>query len=120
MRRYLRGMAIVGAVLSLAACSRSVSDFVRGYAEGRAEALSAYEDRELSPEERGAVAFALSDFGALNTDTLQTHAVPWRLAAAALVLRDAETSGGEVSRARLRAVMTRFGFVYPEAIANWP
>jgi mono/diheme cytochrome c family protein len=121
MRRSLRTtIAVIGAVLALAACSRTIGDFVRGYAEGRAEALTAYQDRALAPEERGAVAFALSDFGALNTDTLQTHAVPWRLAAAALVLRDVEASGGEISRVRLRAVMRRFGFVYPEAIGNWP
>lgn len=112
--------AIIGLVFTLGACTAAMRDFFRGYATGRADALAAYDTDTLTPAQRGAVAFTLSDFGALNTDTLETHAVPWRLAAAALVLRDVELNGGEVSVARIRPIMIRFGFLYPETIGNWP
>lgn len=112
-------LALIGLIFALGACT-GMRDFFRGYAEGHAGALDAYELETLTPAQRGAVIFAVSDFGALNTDTLETHAVPWRLAAAALVLRDVELNGSEVSAARIRPLMTRFGFLYPETIGNWP
>lgn len=113
-------LALIGLIFALGACSTAMRDFLRGYAEGHASALDAYDMETLAPAQRGAVIFAVSDFGALNTDTLETHAVPWRLAAAALVMRDVELNGGELSVARIRPIMTRFGFLYPESIDNWP
>ncbi|WP_135212135.1 hypothetical protein [Vitreimonas flagellata] len=112
--------ALIGLIFALGACSTAMRDFFRGYAEGHASALDAYDMTSLTPAQRGAVIFAVSDFGALNTDTLETHAVPWRLAATALVMRDVELNGGELSAARIRPIMTRFGFLYPETIGNWP
>lgn len=112
--------ALIGLIFALGACSTAMRDFFRGYAEGRASALEAYDMEALTPAQRGAVIFAVSDFGALNTDTLETHAVPWRLAATALVMRDVALNGGELSAARIRPIMTRFGFLYPETIGNWP
>lgn len=109
-----------GFVLCASACTGAVRDFFRGYAEGSAGALSDYDYASLTQPQRGAAAFALSDFGALNTDALETHAVPWRLAAAALVLRDVDRKGGDVSAARIQPIMTRFGFLYPDRIGNWP
>ncbi len=121
MKQSLKtAIALIVMTLSLAACTQAVRNFFRGYAETRASALSNYDSTQLTPQQRGAVAFTLSDFGALNTDALETHAVPWRLAATALVLRDARLHGGEISRARIRPIMTRFGFLYPDSIANWP
>lgn len=113
-------LALIGLIFALGACSTAMRDFFRGYAEGHASALDAYDMEALTPAQRGAVIFAVSDFGALNTDTLETHAVPWRLAATALVMRDVELNSGEISVARIRPIMTRFGFLYPEAIGNWP
>lgn len=112
--------ALIGLIFALGACSTAMRDFFRGYAEGHASALDAYDMDALTPAQRGAVIFAVSDFGALNTDTLETHAVPWRLAATALVMRDVALNGGEVSATRIHPIMTRFGFLYPEAIGNWP
>lgn len=113
-------LALIGLIFALGACSTAMRDFFRGYAEGHANALDAYDMEALAPAQRGAVIFAVSDFGALNTDTLETHAVPWRLAATALVMRDVALNGGEISVARIRPIMTRFGFLYPETIGNWP
>lgn len=120
-KTFARGaLALIATVFLLGACVRAVGDFFRGYADGGADGLAAYDRATLTPAQRGAVAFTLSDFGGLNTDTLETHAVPWRLAAAALVLHDVNLNGGEVSLARVRTIMTRFGFLYPERIGNWP
>lgn len=113
-------LALIAGAFVLGACVRAVGDFFRGYADGGADALDAYDRSSLTSAQRGAVAFTLGDFGGLNTDTLETHAVPWRLAATALVLHDADVNGGEVARARVRTIMTRFGFLYPQRIANWP
>jgi hypothetical protein len=114
-------LAICVLAIGLCACAGlSLGDFARGYAEGRASALDAHEGEVLPQEQAGALAFAVSDFGALNTDTLETHATPWRVAAAALALREVEAHGGALTRERVRVAMTRYGFVYPERIGNWP
>ena len=120
MKRLRTAALFLVGVLGLAACAQAAHDFIRGYSETPSSALSSYDAAVLTPVQRGAVAFALSDFGALNTDALETHAVPWRLAATALVLRDVRLNGGDISQARIRPIMTRFGFLYPETIANWP
>ncbi|GAA0653440.1 c-type cytochrome [Brevundimonas lenta] len=64
--------------------------------------------------ESGAEIFAHHDFGAVNFGALDTVAVPWKLAAAALVLDDPE--GGGVSQAHLKARLQSFGFLWPERI----
>lgn len=71
--------------------------------------------------DRGAAAFAGADFGGLSIDALQTNAVPWRLAAAALVL-DAQSQDPDLPSdlATLADVLSRFGFLTPEVIANLP
>lgn len=106
-------------VLVLSACA-GARDFFRGYGKARSSALAAYDLPSLSPQQRGGLIFALGDFGALDTDALETHATPWRLAGTALVRAEAKKTGAPVSPGTLRAVMTRFGFLYPETIANWP
>ena len=112
---------LILALLALAGLDRmSPYDFVRGYAEGRSTALESYEGRDLTPSQRGAVAFRYADFGGLSTDTLETHATPWRIAAATLALREVELRGGELTTGRVREAMRRFGFLYPQAIGNWP
>jgi mono/diheme cytochrome c family protein len=114
-------LALCVLAIGLGACAGlSLGDFARGYAEGRASALDAHLGEILPQEQSGALAFAVSDFGALNTDTLETHATPWRLAAAALALSEVQAHGGGLTRARVREAMTRYGFVYPERIGNWP
>ncbi|MFT3725652.1 MAG: hypothetical protein QM773_18990 [Hyphomonadaceae bacterium] len=119
MRNGLMGVAAAAFVVAVAGCS-SMSDFIRGYASGRAEALKQYDGQQLTPEQRGAVVFRYSDFGALNTDTLESYATPWRLAAAAIALREVDLHGGELSLARVRGAMQRFGFLYPDTVGNWP
>ena len=119
MSRRVIALTSLAAGLLVAGCM-SIGDFVRGYADGRASALSHYDNRDLSPEQRGAVTFRYSDFAALNTDTLETYATPWRLTAAAIALYEVDQHGGDLSLERVKAAMKRFGFLYPETVGNWP
>jgi mono/diheme cytochrome c family protein len=112
--------AILLGIIALLALQPSVRDFFRGYARADADALKAYDLPALSVEQRGAVYFALSDFGALDTDALESHATPWRLAGTALALAEADATGLAATPATLRKMMERFGFLYPESVANWP
>lgn len=116
----MRPLALVAALL-LSSCALSgVNDFVRGYASARSSALAAYDLASLDPVQRGAVYFAAGDFGALDTDALETHAVPWRLAGAALALEEQKRTGAPPSPETLRTALRRFGFLYPTTLANWP
>ena len=119
MRTGLISGGAAALFLVVAGCS-SVGDFFRGYADGEAEVLSRYDGQSLTPQQHGAVIFRYSDFGALNTDTLESYATPWRLAAAAIALREVELHGGELSLVRTREAMQRYGFLYPETVGNWP
>lgn len=109
----------IAALLLLAACA-GARDFFRGYGKAQSSALAAYDLPSLTPQQRGGLYFALGDFGALDTDALETHATPWRLAGTALVRAEARKTGAEPSQATLRAVMQRFGFLYPDKVGNWP
>src|SRR5262245_55888002 len=99
--------------LAIAGC-----DFLRGYAEGRSTGLAPYENEDLTTAQLGAARFLFDDFGALNTDTLDTSAVPWKLAAAALVLKN--YPGQPATTEHLRALLTSYGFIFPAAVGNWP
>jgi mono/diheme cytochrome c family protein len=114
-RRYW----IAGLLVLLAACA-GARDFFRGYGKAQSSALESYDLSAMSRETRGGVLFAVGDFGALDTDALESHATPWRLAGTALVIAESKRSGAPVAPETLRAVMTRFGFLYPETIGNFP
>jgi hypothetical protein len=72
----------------------------------------------MSELEIGAMRFLFDDFGALDTDTLQTNAVPWKLVAAALLLH--QKPEGPFTQTELRALLSEFGFLFPARIVNWP
>jgi mono/diheme cytochrome c family protein len=87
--------------------------------KGRSAAVVEMEERELPPAAMGMVRFALDDFGGLSGATLETNALPWRLVAAALVLEEEARTGTRMRRAELPRIFRRFGFLYPDSIANW-
>lgn len=118
MKRVLTSIAL--ALLASACVLPGVRDFLRGYGKAPTRALAAYDLPAMDRPARGAVLFALGDFGALDTDALETHAVPWRLAGAALVRAEHDATGAPLAPETLRTVMRRFGFLYPDAIGNWP
>lgn len=108
----------VAATAFVALLTAACSGFLRGYAEGRPETfgqLSAEPGRDM-----GLVRFAFDDLGTLNTDALRTHAVPWKLTVAALLLdRRARGEEVELDPDAVYPILAEFGFLVPDSIANW-
>lgn len=103
--------------LSLLLGSLSGCDFLRGYAEGESAVMRDFRAGD-GADDTGAMRFVFDDFGGLSTDTLETNALPWKLATSALLL-----AGGPdmpLTPDTLRRAMREFGFIYPDAILNWP
>ncbi len=119
VRRLVFGMLIVPAMAGCNLPGRAL----RGYAAADADGLEALEEGGAfahAPRSlRGQVRFLFDDFGSLNTDELDTYAIPWKLTSAALVRARHESRGEAVSIETLRAAMAEFGFVFPRRIANW-
>jgi mono/diheme cytochrome c family protein len=71
--------------------------------------------------QRGAAFFTGADFGGLSLSALETHALPWKLTAAALVLQaQAADPALPASRATLDDVLRGFGFLIAPELANLP
>lgn len=94
-------------VWSLTAASRSV--------------LIPAHSTQTDPGLRGVETFYGDDFGGLSAHSLNTHALPWRLSAAALVITARQADPARpLSKTTLDDQMRRFGFLTPGAIGNWP
>ncbi len=70
---------------------------LRGYASGRPigldSAVSSIEEAGGDPKALGLAHFVYDDWGSLNTDGLDRHTVPWKVAAAAMVLEAHDERG---------------------------
>lgn len=74
-----------------------------------------------SVQAQGAAAFAGHGFGGISQTALETNAVPFKLVAAALVLEErARDVAAPATPATLRRVLTRFGFLFPDAVEGLP
>ncbi|WP_297800883.1 c-type cytochrome [uncultured Brevundimonas sp.] len=114
-----RALFVSMGVLALAGCASGGSsawDFLRGHISARSAVLENWQPSDDAVA-RGAMQFAFGDFGGLNSDAMNTVALPWKLTSAALVLHQ---SPDDLSQAALRRIMQGYGFQYPETIANWP
>lgn len=70
---------------------------------------------------RGAAAFLGAGFGGISVESLDSSAIPWKLATAALVLDERQRDpSAAADQATVRRVLRRFGFLYPDRIANLP
>ncbi|HEX9947466.1 MAG TPA: cytochrome c [Allosphingosinicella sp.] len=110
----------IPSLLLLLAAAAALIVAVWPKAEVRSELLPAGTEA-LSAGQLGAQYFYGEDFGGLSRHTLDSHAVPWRLTAAALVLtaRDANPRIA-ADGATLNRILAGFGFLFPSEIANWP
>ena len=101
--------------VSMSACSWGV---FRGYAEGPSERLT--RSLEAEPPPGSPVRFMFDDLGGLNTDALETHAIPWKVVTAALLV-DRLLKGNPVALEpeSLPEVFREFGFITPDTILNW-
>lgn len=107
-------LALLALSPSLSACA-----FVRGYAEGQATRMLDFDLRREAPADIGMIRFLYDDLGNLNTDTLNTNALPWKVTAAALVLDATRGRGAPVQLDTLNTLLGTFGFIVPSSIENW-
>lgn len=110
-------LLLVSALIGAAAFAfrrEAAWDFVRGYAAAPRALPDAPSAGEI---ERGARLFAHGNFGALNTDAMQSVAVPWKVASAAL-LRAHTAPGEPVSAERLPIILQQYGFLHPTSLVG--
>ena len=67
----------------------------------------------------GLAHFFYDDWGSLNTDGLDRHTVPWKVAATAMVLEAHDERGLPLELPTLARVLAEVGFIQPDAILNW-
>ncbi len=107
-------MALLAAcvfLLTTLGCRKLLS----GYAEGESARLSSWErEGNVAGQER----FLFDDLGGLNTHTMDSHALPWKVVAASLVLWDTAEQQRTAPRT-VGEILGDFGFIAPHTIANW-
>lgn len=70
---------------------------------------------------QGAAAFALDNFGGLSLNAMESHAIPWKLSAAALALEEQRKNGNsDVSLRDVDRALSRFGFLVGSTPVNLP
>src|SRR5262249_51335875 len=62
--------------------------------------------------------FVSGDFGGISTATLKTNALPYKVAMTALLMAGGRRAGPARTRARLQPLLQRFGFLFPDSLAN--
>ena len=75
---------------------------------------------EPDPAAIGLPRFVLDDFGGVSRATLETNALPYKVVATALLMREEQVRGVQLQRTDLPDVYRQFGFVIPDRFANWP
>src|SRR5688500_8118264 len=106
--------ALTIATLVLVGCK-----LTEGYLEARSARINAYE-RGASAETLGAARFVFDDVGALNTRTLQTNGMTWKVVTTAMVLEHASRTGKQPTPKLLKEVLQQYGWITPTGIDNWP
>src|SRR4051812_38169695 len=76
--------------------------------------------RVVDDPAEGIERFVLGDFGGVSRATLETNALPYKVVATALLLREERVRAVHLGRADLPDVYRQFGFLFPERIGNWP
>ena len=121
-------MNVFRLLLAVLSCGLTVAcawpgKLLRGYAEGRPigldSAVSSIQEAGGDPKALGVAHFFYDDWGSLNTDGLDRHTVPWKVAATAMVLEAHDERGLPLELATLAHVLTEVGFIQPDAILNW-
>ncbi|WP_299632208.1 hypothetical protein [uncultured Roseobacter sp.] len=78
-------------------------------------------EADAGPAERGAAAFVGADFGGLSLHALESHAVPWKLVTAALVLEAVDGDPTQsADRKTLNNLLASFGFLVQTRVQNMP
>lgn len=78
-------------------------------------------DQPLAAADRGAVHFEGAAFGGLSMAAMESHALPWRLTAAALVLDEVKRNPqAPISKQTLDEILAGFGFLVEAQPSNRP
>ena len=112
-RTAIAGRARWAAVLALAAALLVAVAFLRTRREGGA-------DRRFTGAHAGIQRFVSDDFGGITLETLETNALPYKVLASALLMREERHAGKPIGLDALPDIFQRYGFLSPERIANWP
>ncbi|MEP6989883.1 MAG: hypothetical protein ABJA80_03060 [bacterium] len=75
---------------------------------------------DVDPAVAGIPPFVTEDFGGISRATLETNALPYKVVATALLLREEQRRHVALTQADIPDVYRQFGFVYPARIGNWP
>lgn len=115
IQRVLKiSLAILAAGLLLISCR------LDGYIETRSARIAEIEKQNLDPFTLGMSRFLFDDLGGLNTDTLQTNAMPWKVVATAMLMEHASREGLPLDARMLPVMFQRYGWITPKGVDNWP
>ena len=114
-----RGVAVIASIAALVAVVGGLA--LWSLNASTRSVLVAGADKITDPRARGAVVFYGDDFGGLSAASLQTHALPWKLSAAAILYAARRQDPSlPVTQAELAKQLQAFGFLTPQRIGNWP
>ena len=77
-------------------------------------------DLRFTGDHAGLQRFVSDDFGGITRETLETNALPYKVLASSLLMRDERRLGKPLGLDALTGIFERYGFLVPERIANWP
>ncbi len=75
---------------------------------------------DLAAPPQAVPALVHGEFGGVSRATLETSALPYKVAATALVIREERARNVKLTRADIPSVYRQFGFLYPARVGNWP
>ena len=75
----------------------------------------------LSPKERGAFYFSGDAWGGLSLGALKTHAIPWKITTASLIINEQHINPNiKTNKSEIDNIFQQFGFLKYKEIANFP
>ena len=77
-------------------------------------------DRRFTGEHAGIQRFVSDHFGGITRETLETNALPYKVLAGSLLMREERRLGRPVGLGALAGIFGRYGFLVSPRIANWP
>lgn len=109
----MRSLAMCAILLTLASCFKTESFRIQQYQNERIL------NGEL-PANQALADFIFGDFHGLTTQTMQTNAVPFKLAMTALLLRESKKNGVIIDQTSLPALFQQWGFfIAKDPVQGW-
>ncbi len=111
--------------IQLILCITAASALLAGcklgtYAETRSTRMVEIERQKPDRATLAMSRFLFDDLGGLNTDTLQTNAMPWKVVATAMLMENAAREGTPIDASVLPRLFQRHGWITTDTVDNWP